>query len=329
MNRRNFIQNTAQFGLAVSAFGIFSCADSKKSEKQQPKTQEKIEPFFQLSLAQWSIHKMIMEEGLDPFDFAKKAKQWGFGGLEYVSQLYSKFLEGYENEAEGMDALVAKLKAESDKYELKNLIIMVDGEGDFAVADDLERNLAVEKHKKWVKAAKDLGCHSIRVNLFGVTDPETWKQYSVDSLKKLSAYAAPLGVNVLVENHGWLSSNGKLLAEVMEEINMQNCGTLPDFGNFCVKRKDGARWGECEEEYDRYQGMKEILPYAKAISAKSYDFDESGNETTIDYARMLQMVKDAGYDGYIGVEYEGDQLNEEQGILATKNLLLKAAEDIS
>ena len=191
---------------------------------------------------------------------------------------------------------------------------MVDEEGDLVVADQKEREKALQNHKIWVDAAAFLGCHAIRVNLFGSRNPEEWVQVSTDVLKKLSQYAATKNVNVLVENHGWLSSNSALLIEVMEKVNMPNCGTLPDFGNFCIKKQDAERWGICVQEYPKYQGVKEMMPYAKAVSAKSMNFDENGNETAIDYKKMLSIVKEAGYTGFIGVEYEGDVLSEEKGI---------------
>lgn len=283
------------------------------------------EPFFKLSLAQWSINKDIREGRIDPFDFADKAKAWGFDGIEYVSQLYSKELEKYASIDEGMANLVKKLKDASNKAGIKNLVIMVDGEGDLADPDEKARIQAVDNHKKWVDAAAAIGCHSIRVNTFGTNDREEWKVTVSDGLKRLSEYAATKNINVLVENHGWLSSDPELVMEVINALDMDNCGTLPDFGNWCIKRKEGEKWGECLETYpDKYKGIELMMPAAKAVSAKSYKFDKDGNETTIDYYKMIQIVKDSGYDGYIGVEYEGDS-PEEEGIKATRDLLLKAA----
>ena len=160
-------------------------------------------------------------------------------------------------------------------------------------------------------------------------DPEIWKTTVVDGLKKLSTYAATKNINVLCENHGWLSSDAEKLMAAIKEVNMENCGTLPDFGNWCVKRKEGAKWGDCEEVYpDKYKGIQLMMPAAKAVSAKSYDFDEAGNETTIDFVKMMQIVKDAGYTGFVGVEYEGHRLDDAAGIKATRDLLLKAAREV-
>ncbi len=336
MDRRDFVKNTAKTSLALSVFGLLSCAGEKKEKEQETplvETPKLAEPFFKLSLAQWSIHKMIQEGGMNPLDFAKKAKEWGFSGLEYVNHLYtSKWSENTDlNKA--VSSLVKELNQRSNDNGVENLIMMVDlreGQGDMSSPDKAERDKAIENHHVWVDASAGLGCHSMRINLFGTNDPKIWKETSIDALGRLSEYAKKSNVNVLVENHGYLSSNAALLAEVMKEVNMDNCGTLPDFGNFCLRREGDARWGApCVEEYDKYKGVEELMPYAKAVSAKSYDFDADGNETTIDYVKMLQIVKNAGYTGHIGVEYEGSRLNEEQGILATRELLIKASRELA
>lgn len=301
---------------------LFSC---KKVEEKKAIKEDHPQKTYKLSLAQWSIHKMIISGKISPFDFASKAKEWGFDGIEYVSQLYSNELKKFDNQEEGMKQLITRLKAESDKAGVKNLIIMVDNEGDLADPDEKVRNQAVENHKKWVDAAAALGCHSIRVNSFGTNDPAKWEVSATDGLKKLADYGATKNVKILVENHGWLSSDADLVMKVINGLNHDYVGTLPDFGNWCIKRKDGARWGACEEEYpDMYDGIKKMMPAAKAVSAKSYDFDKDGNETKIDYYKMMQIVKDANYSGFIGVEYEGNNFSEEEGIKATRDLILKA-----
>lgn len=309
---------------------LSSCKDATKKEAEQVATEEMAnetgEPFFKLSLAQWSIHKMINDDGVDPYSFAEKAKNWGFSGLEYVSQLYPADLENDEYSPEAMAAFVEKSNAEAKKYGLQNVLIMIDGQGDLAVSDDKERQEAVERHYKWVDAAAAMGCHSIRVNLNGESDPEKWHTNSVDGLTQLSTYAKSKNINIIVENHGGLSSNAVLHAAVMKAVNMDNCGTLPDFGNFCITRKKDS--SECEEMYDIYKGVTELMPYAKAVSAKSNEFDADGNDIGIDYVKMLQIVKDAGYTGFIGVEYEGRGLSEEEGLIATRDLMLKVAKEM-
>ena len=315
--------------VAILMFTLLSCGNKQKEEvSEAPKEEVQAEkaPFFKLSLAQWSLHKAVLEEGQSPLDFAQKASEMGFEGIEYVSQLYTRELEKDKDPKVAMDNLLKTLKEKSETYEVANVLIMVDREGHLATLDDKERAQTVENHKKWVDAAQFLGCHSIRVNAHGVGTYEEVAEAAVKGLTDLSTYAATKGINVIVENHGGYTSNGKWLAEVMAKVNMPNCGTLPDFGNFCMTEGYGSINSEkCDDPYDIYKGVTELMPYAKAVSAKSYDFDENGNQPKIDYAKMLQIVKDAGYTGFIGVEYEGSNLSEVDGINATKELLLKSA----
>lgn len=331
--KRNTLKITVLSGMAILLLGFYSCKETKKTETEattvSSEMEKEVDPFFQLSLAQWSMHKMVFDEGVDPYTFAEKAKGWGFTGLEYVSGLYYKELEKSNFSEEAMAEFVKKSNAESTKHGMKNVLIMIDGQGDLATSDPKDRKKAVENHFKWVDAAAAMGCTSIRVNLAGSQKPQEWLSNSVDGLKQLATYAKDKNVNIIVENHGGLSSDASKLAEVMKTVNMDNCGTLPDFGNFCIKRKDGSYYnGECAEEYDKYQGVKELMPYAKGVSAKSYDFDEVGNETKINFYKMLKIIKDAGYTGFVGVEYEGTVMSEEEGILATKELLLNASKNL-
>lgn len=303
-----------------------SCGDKKEKQSEIAESEKNTEapesqPEVKISLAQWSLHHRYQEEGANPFNFAKDAKELGFDAIEIVTQLYEKQIE-----ALGFEAVVDSMKVENEKHGVSCVLIMVDHEGDLADPDEAARNLAVENHKKWVDATVKLGGHAIRVNTFGTNDPEVWGETVVDGLKKLSEYAALKNINVLCENHGWLSSDADKMMKAISDVNMDNCGTLPDFGNWCIKRAKGERWGECVEEYpDYYEGLKRMMPAAKAVSAKAYSFDENGDEEKIDYYRMLQIVKDAGYKGYIGVEFESDAIGEPEGILATKNLIIKAA----
>ncbi len=198
-----------------------------------------------------------------------------------------------------------------------SLLIMIDGEGALGDPDEAKRTKAVENHYKWLDAAKFLGCHSIRVN--AQTDNNKYEdgmKWAADGLRRLSERAAKDKLNVIVENHGGLSSNGKWLAATIKSVGLDNCGTLPDFGNF--------------HSYDRYQGVEETMPYAKAVSAKSHDFDEQGNETKTDYFKMMDIVvKKHGYHGYCGIEYEGSKLSEAEGIKTTKKLLERVREKMA
>lgn len=299
---------------------FFGCKKNEAQSNQTHVLTEEKEPFFKLSLAQWSLHRAIGNNDLDAFDFAEKAKSMGFEGIEYVSNLYRKKIETM-----GMEAVLEILKEKSEAHGVKNVLIMVDEEGHLSSPDEKERIKAIENHKKWVDAAQFLGCHAIRVNLYGSGSEEEWISNSTIGLTQLAEYGKSKGINVIVENHGGFSSNAALLAKVMKTVNMDNCGTLPDFGNFCIKYGDGT----CAESYDKYKGIEEMMPFAKGVSAKSYDFDANGNETTLDYPRFLKIVKDAGFTGYIGVEYEGGKIGEEKGIELTRALLLKIGKELA
>ena len=300
MKRRAFLTKTLQTGVALSVLNLsaFNSGNDKKL-------------FFKLSLAQWSLHRALRNGDMDNLDFAAKAKQFGFEGLEYVNQFF-------KSHAKDMKYLNEMNRRAQDNG-LKNVLIMIDGEGQMADADTKARLKAVENHHKWVDAAHHLGCHAIRVNLGGGKEMNEARKASVDSLNRLSDYAKHSGINILVENHGGFSSNGQWLSSVFKQVKNANTGTLPDFGNFCITRKDR----KCIDAYDRYKGLKEILPFAKAVSAKSYAFDAQGNETTMDFYKILKMVKDVGYTGFIGVEYEGDKHTEPEGIKLTRNLLIR------
>ena len=306
----------------------FSCKDYEKKEKAEIASMatEQSKPFFKLSLAQWSLHKAMRDDReIDPLDFAEKAKEFGFEGIEYVSQLYNKQIETM-----GMDSVLKVLKTNSEKFGMQNVLIMVDGEGHLASTNEEERQQTIENHYKWVDAAKFLGCHSIRVNAHGEGNAQEVAISAIDGLTKLSEYAEKKGINVLVENHGGYTSNGAWLADVMKRVGKDNCGTLPDFGNFCLTVGYGSINSEkCKDPYDIYKGLTELMPYAKAVSAKSYDFDDNGNQPKIDYLKMMQIVKDAGYTGFVGVEYEGSNKTEKEGIELTRDLLLKVGKELS
>ncbi|MDX1586689.1 MAG: sugar phosphate isomerase/epimerase family protein [Balneolaceae bacterium] len=279
--------------------------------------------FFDISLAQWSLHKELFAGKLTNLDFPTAAKNdFGINAVEYVNQFFADKVQD--------KSYLDEMNSRCRDLNVDQVLIMVDGEGGLAVLDETKRTEAIENHYKWVEAAEYLGCHSIRVNAFGQGTREETKKAAVDGLGRLSEFAGDYGINVIVENHGGYSSDGQWLASVMEQVGRDNCGTLPDFGNFCVKREGDSPWeGECVEEYDMYKGVKELMPYAKGVSAKSYNFDEEGYETTINFPRMLNIIQEAGFTGYIGIEYEGNELSEREGIRKTKNLLTMVGQEIT
>lgn len=327
-SRRTFIKQTS-LAAGASMCWLYGCGPSGPPKDAEPDEaaveNSKREMFFKISLAQWSLHKTLFDKKLDNLDFAATARNtYDIEAVEYVNQFFADKAKDA--------AYLAEMNKRAADNGVKQLLIMIDGEGGMAETDAKLLNTAIENHKKWVDAAKTLGCHSIRVNAFSSNpDAAAAAKAAVEGLGKLGEYGAQAGINVIVENHGGFSSNGEWLAGVMKQINMPNVGTLPDFGNFCVKRdnKGGDPWaGECIEEYDRYKGIAEMMPFAKGVSAKSNEFDASGNETKTDYVKMLKIVKDAGYKGYIGIEFEGSK-TEDEGIKATKALLERAGAQVS
>ncbi len=268
--------------------------------------------FFDISLAEWSLHKALFAKKITNLDFPEIArKEFNIGIVEYVNQFF-------KDKARDTTYLNELLKRCKDN-DIKNHLIMIDGEGGLGELDDVTRNKAVENHYQWVEAAKYLGCKTIRVNAFGKGTAEEVAKAAVDGLGKLGEFAATMKINVIVENHGGYSSDGQWLSGVMKQVGRNNVGTLPDLGNFCLKRKPGSR--ECINEYDRYKGTKELMPYAKGVSAKAYDFDDNGNVIETDYMKIFKIIKDTGFKGIVGIEYEGSKLDEYEGIRKTKAIL--------
>ncbi len=300
LSRRSFLQVAGASAVAVAA-PRFTFAQSKNE-------------LFKISLAQWSLNKAFFGKKLDPLKFAEIAKKdYGIEGVEYVNQFYK--------DKKKDDAYLKSLKAVADDNGVTSVLIMCDGEGNLGDPDEAKRTKAVENHQRWLEWAKALGCHSIRVNA-----ASDWKKgfaetqkLAADGLTKLSEAGDKLGLNVIVENHGGLSSNGEWLAGVMKLVARKNCGTLPDFGNFNIGKIEGQ-----PASYDRYKGVDELMPFAKGVSAKTHDFDDKGNETHTDYRKMMDLVVNKHkYHGFVGIEYEGGKIGEPDGIKATKALLEK------
>ncbi len=306
MDRRQFLHRAGTAAAVAAALRALPFSPDALAEGPAIKPES---PLFRISLAEWSLHKTLFSKQMDHLDFPSVAKlDYGIHGIELVNQFF-------KDKADDRKYLAAFRQRASD-LNVQCLLIMIDGEGALGDPDAGKRRQAVENHYRWVEAAKFLGCHSIRVNAEtnGVGSFEDQQARAAEGLRELSVFGKKLGVGIIVENHGHLSSNGAWLAGVMRQVGMVNCGTLPDFGNFNISRT---------ETYDRYQGVQEMMPYAKAVSAKSNDFDDLGNESNTDFRRMMRIVLDSGYRGWVGIEYEGSRLNEPEGILHTKWLLEK------
>lgn len=326
MNRKTFLHRVGFSALGGAALFLTGCNSTAGSN----------DLFFDISLAQWSLHRTFFGDALeqgsnffgnalqnnpedvlrgeeDPLYFARIARQqFDIGAVEYVNTFYFDKAED--------ESYLNELKNVADNEGVESVLIMCDAEGNLGDPDEETRQQAVENHYKWVNMATFMGCHTIRVNAASSGSYDEQKERSADGLRRLSEYAAQEDINVVVENHGGLSSNGQWLSETIEMVNMDNCGTLPDFGNFTIEEG---------ETYDIYKGVEELMPYAKGVSAKSFGFDEDGNEADLDYIRLMQIVKDAGYTGHVGIEYEGSELSEPEGITATRNLLQRVGRELS
>lgn len=263
---------------------------------------------FRISLAQWSFHKALQSRQMDHLDFARVARRdYGIDAIEYVNI----FFKDKATDASYLAEMNTRAKGEGVYQHL----IMCDGEGALGDPDAAKRTLAVENHRKWLDAAKTLGCATIRVNAQSSGAPDEQMKLAADGLRRLVEIAAPMNLNVIVENHGGLSSRGDWLVGVMKLVNHPRMGTLPDFGNFY--------------DYDRYQAVTEMMPYAKAVSAKSHDFDAAGNETRTDYLRMMRIVLAAGFNSWVGIEYEGEVTSERDGVRATLLLLQRLQKELA
>lgn len=293
-DRRQFLKQSAFATAGIALAGAESIIAAPKAP-------------FEISLAEWSLHKALFKKEIDNINFAKIAREdFGIGAIEFVNSFF-------KDKAKDMTYL-KDLNQRAKDHGVVHHLIMIDGEGALGDPDEAKRTQAVENHYRWIDAAKFLGCRMIRVNAQSRGTAEEQMKLAADGLRRLTEYGVKAKIAVVVENHGGLSSNGQWLAGVMKQVNHPNCGTLPDFGNFRISK---------DEQYDRYKGVTELMPFAKAVSAKTHDFDEAGNETEIDYLKMMKIVAAAGYKGWVGIEYEGNKLGEMDGIRATKKLLEK------
>ncbi len=295
-NRRGFIKDLGILGAAAGVGSILPLDLFATGVKKE---------FFKISLAEWSFHKALFGGKMTNLEFPMRAKkEFGINIVEYVSPFFNK--------KETDQAYLKELLTITKNEGIQNHLIMVDGEGDLGDLDEKARTKAIENHYKWVDAAKTLGCLTVRVNASGKGSEADVKTAVIDGLGRLSEYGKKNKINIIVENHGGYSSDGKWLSDVMKGVNSPYCGTLPDFGNFRIS---------ADRQYDMYQGVKDLMPFAKGISAKTFKFDAQGNEPDIDYTRMFKIIHDAKFSGIVGIEWEGDGFSEEEGIKKTKVLL--------
>lgn len=333
LNRRGFFKVAAGAAAGLGLAGL-GC----RTKAETPMASTAAEPLFRISLAEWSFHRSLFSKNpaemgwdvfgkqlkspqyrqllggkIDHLDFARIAKRdFGFEGVEYVNTFFFDRAKDQQ--------YLNEMKTRAQGEGVTSVLIMCDAEGNLGDPDAKARQQAVENHYKWVEAAQFLGCHAIRVNAASAGSPEEQQKLAADGIRKLCEFADPHNINVIVENHGGLSSNGQWLVGTIKMVNHPRTGILPDFGNFNISET---------EKYDRYKGVQEFMPFAKGVSAKTHDFDAQGNETETDFRRMLKIVLDSGFRGWIDVEYEGNRLSEPDGIKATKALLEKVRTELT
>ncbi len=297
LSRRDFLSVSGRTVAAAALSNAAACASAQVHAGAQAAP-------FEISLAQWSLHRTIRAGQLDHLEFARVAREFDIGAIEYVNSFFF-------DKARDKNYLAEMNRRAADQGVVQHLI-MCDAEGRLGDPDEGKRKQAVENHYKWIDAARELGCVTIRVNAASEGSWDEQKRLAADGLRRLCEYGETAGINVIVENHGGLSSNGAWLTSVIRMVDQPRCGTLPDFGNFNLGNG---------QTYDAYKGVTEMMPFAKAVSAKSHDFGASGEESTKDYRRFMKIVTDAGYHSWVGIEYEGERLSEREGIAATLRLL--------
>ena len=299
-SRREFLQQSILAGaaLGIPGFEVLGFSNPTNNIFDMPK----------ISLAQWSLNRSFKKGDLKAENFPVIAKAtFGIGAVEYVNEFYESELDN--------GVFWQQLRQRADSEGVQSLLIMVDEAGDLGARNKKARQRAIGRHRKWMEASKLLGCHSIRVNAFGKGSREELKSNLVDGLGRLAEEGAGLGMQVLIENHGLHTSDAAFIVDIIRQIDSPNLGTLPDFGNWCLNEEWGStQGGKCTDSYNPVKGLEELLPYARGVSAKSYDFDASGNETRLPYKDLLKLVRHSGFEGFIGIEYEGDRLSEVEGV---------------
>ena len=328
--RRNFIQTTIAASLGIPLMGSNLISDSLLNDQN-----------IKISLQCYSFASSLFTKKMNIIDFPKIVREdFNIDAAEYWNR---PMVEKRRD-----SNFIRELNKRTNDYGLENTFMLVDlinfqtGESkSLCSRDKIERNFAIEEHKEWIEFSKAIGCKGIRVNLWSdnMTRSEV-KSISQDSLGELLEFSNKINMSIVIENHGGYTSDAKWLIDLIKSINHPKLGTLPDFGtrNFCIKRapktESGIFGSQCVDQYDKYKGVKEMLPYAKGISAKSHTFNNDGEEMSTDYKKMINLIKASGFNDYIAIEYEGaimalyakgnsKFLSSHEGILATKKLIEK------
>jgi L-ribulose-5-phosphate 3-epimerase len=313
LSRRDFLKTSVGASAALGAASMGLAPTASRAAQA---------PLYKISLAEWSINQSLRNGKMQHLDFAKIAKSCGIDAIEYVNQFFPTYRQKQVRDEPHLKELNQRAKDEG----VTQVLIMCDGEGDLGNPDTAARQTAVENHYRWIEAVKILGGHSIRVNAGSKGTPEEQSKLVADGMHKLCEYGDKYGINVIIENHGGLSSNAKWLMATLKLADHPRAGTLPDFGNFSLG--GGGRNGGPRESYDSYVGVTEMMPLAKGVSVKPRVWDFQGNQSDIDLPRMMKIVVDAGYRGYCGIEY-GPAGRELEGIIDLRKQLETVREQLT
>ncbi len=292
MKRRQILKKLAMGAGCAATAPFYSCAKNGTSGES---------PWLKLAVQQYSFNRQLKSGELAMIDYPGTVVEGtGIKALEYFN--------GHMEEKAGDTGFFEAVRERCDDLGAANTMMLCRGKDALDSSDPSVRSAAIEGYRPWLEATKILGGQYIRVDVRSDGDPDEQKKHAADGLTALCEVAGnEFDMGIVVENHGGHSGNGKWVADLMKTVGLENCGTLPDFQNF--------------KEYDPYLGIEEMMPWAKIVCAKSKEFDEAGNEVNVDYRRMLKIVKDSGFTGYIGIEFEGHGVDPIAGINLTKNLI--------
>ncbi|GAB5561933.1 MAG: hypothetical protein SynsKO_35800 [Synoicihabitans sp.] len=320
MERREFVKGLSAASAAVVAGNVLRAKPAVDAAKP-----------FTLSLSQWGFHRAIFGDArdnyqdfittlhrapddvlrgdMDPRDIVWRARELGVGVVDLVNILW--FGHGQDG------PWLADFKARARDAGVTFGVLMCDQLGRIAAKDSAERKRSISGHLDWMETAAELGCPFLRVNPYGDGSYLEQLKRGAETLHELADRSSDFGLEILVENHGHPGSNGAWLAMLIEQADHPRLGTYTDLDNFFM----GGWNHDPQRRYDRTQGLFDLAPYTKAISAKTHDFGPDGEETTIDYQACLKILLDAGFTGLVGAEYEGHRLSEAEGSRLTVELL--------
>jgi hydroxypyruvate isomerase len=242
-----------------------------------------------ISLAQWALVDEVRAGKWKTTEFAKIAREdFGLNGIEYVNTLFEVPTEDY----------LKTLKKNAEDHNVTSVLIMVDSEGDGCMPTAEGRRQFEINHRKWIDAARYLGCSAIRTNCRGPegVDKNEALKWAVESYNMLLEYAASAQINVVIENHGGVSNDADFMVALMKQVDSPYFGTYPD-------------WREPSKEFDNYTYLEKTLPYAGGMSYRNQPTEELT-------AKMIRLTKSSGYRGWYGIESSGrDEIKKGKSLL--------------